>query len=109
MLLTGGYIKSIVAVGWSVWTCNSKSMQVYADQGTLLGSQEEAADLASKLTAAEQREAALKAALADEQAARQSDAQLAAGKDAKASADLQAASEKVHSVLGLVHIQQMLL
>lgn len=70
-------------------------MQVYADQGILLGSQEEAADLALKLTAAEHREVALKAALADEQAARQSDARLAAAKDAKASADLRAAAEKV--------------
>lgn len=70
-------------------------MQVYADQGSLLGSQEEAADLASRLTAAEHREAVLKAALSDEQASHQSDARLSAAKDAKASADLQAAAEKV--------------
>lgn len=95
ILLIGGYVKSIVTLGWSIWTCNSKSMQVYADQGSLLGSQEEAADLASRLTAAEQREAVLKAALSDEQASHQSEARLAAARDVKASADLQAAAEKV--------------
>lgn len=88
-------MKSIVTLGWSIWTCNSKSLQVYADQGSLLGSQEEAADLASRLTAAEQREAVLKAALADEQASHQSDAKLASARDAQAAADLQAATDKV--------------
>lgn len=88
-------MKSIVTLGWSIWTCNSKSLQVYADQGSLLGSQEEASDLASRLTAAEQREAVLKAALSDEQASHQSDARLAAARDTKASADSQAAAEKV--------------
>ena len=92
-------MKSIVALGWTIWTCNSKSMQVYADQGSLLGSQEEAADLASRLTAVEQREAALKAALSDEQAARKSEAQLAAAKEEKASANLQAGVEKVRAIL----------
>ena len=95
MLLSGGYVKSIVTLGWSIWTCNSKSLQVYADQGSLLGSQEEAADLASRLTDAERREAVLKAALSDEQASHQSDAELAAARDSKASADLQAIVEKV--------------
>ena len=95
MLLSGGYVKSIVTLGWSIWACNSKSLQVYADQGSLLGSQQEAADLASRLTAAERREAVLKAALSDEQTSHQSDARLAAARDAKASADLQAATEKV--------------
>ena len=95
MLLSGGYVKSIVTLGWSIWTCNSKSLQVYADQGSLLGSQEEAADLASRLTDAERREAVLKAALSDEQASHQSDARLAAARDSKASADLQAIVEKV--------------
>ena len=76
-------------------------MQVYADQGSLMGSQEEAADLAARLTAAEQREAALQAALSDEQAARQSGAKLAAAKDATASADLPAAAEKVSALLAL--------
>lgn len=90
-------MKSIVTLGWSIWTCNSKSLQVYADQGSLLGSQEEAADLASRLTAAEHREAVLKASLSNEQAAHQSDARLAAAQDAKASADLQAAADKVKS------------
>ena len=94
-LLSGGYVKSIVTLGWSIWTCNSKSLQVYADQGSLLGSQEEAADLASRLTNAERREASLKAALLDEQTSHQSDASLAAARDAKASADLQAAAERV--------------
>ena len=88
-------MKSIVALGWSIWTCNSKSLQVYADQGSLLGRQEEAADLASRLTAAEHREAGLKAALSAEQASHQGDARLASARDAKASADLQAATEKV--------------
>lgn len=88
-------MKSIVTLGWSIWTCNSKSLQVYAEQGSLLGSQQEAADLASRLTAAEHREAVLKAALANEQASHQSDARLALARDAKAAADLQAAADKV--------------
>lgn len=88
-------MKSIVTLGWSIWTCNSKSLQVYAAQGSLLESQEEAADLASRLTAAEHREAVLKAALSDEQASHQSDARLAAARDAQAAADLQAAADKV--------------
>ena len=95
MLRSGGYVKSIVTLGWSIWTCNSKSLQVYADQGSLLGSQEEAADLASRLTDAERREAVLKVALSDEQASHQSDARIAAVRDSKASADLQASVEKV--------------
>ena len=95
MLLSGGYVKSIVSLGWSIWTCNSKSLQVYTDQGSLLGSQEEASDLASRLTAAENREAVLKVALSDEQTSHQRDASLAAARDAKASVDVQAAAEKV--------------
>ena len=95
----GGYVKSIVSLGWAVWTCNSKTMQVYTDQGSLIGSQEAAADLASKLTAAESREAALKAALTEEQAGRESEAALAASKDAKMSADMQAAADKVTTIV----------
>ena len=109
MLLSGGYVKSIVSLGWSIWTCNSKSLQVYTDQGSLLGSQEEAADLASRLTATENREAVLKAALSDEQTSHQRDARLAAARDAKASADLQAAAEKVILLLLTSCLTQLLL
>lgn len=79
-------------------------MQVYADHGSLLGSQEEAADLASRLTAAESREAVLKATLADEQASRRNEAELASARATKATADLQASADKV-LILGWLTLQ----
>ena len=88
-------MKSIVSLGWSIWTCNSKALQVYADQGSLLGSQEAAADLAQRLTAAEGREDALKAALSSEQLSHQAEVKEAAARDAHAAADAKAAEEQV--------------
>ena len=88
-------MKCIVSLGWSIWTCNSKAMQVYADQGSLLGSQDAAADLARKLTAAEAREAALKVALSNEQLSRQAEAKQAAARDAKAALHASEAEQKV--------------
>ena len=70
-------------------------MQVYADQGSLIGCQQEAAGLASRLAAAESRQDALKAALADEQASRQNEAKLAATRNAAAVAEKQMAADKV--------------
>ena len=88
-------MKCIVSLGWSVWTCNSKTMQVYSDSGSLLGSQEEAADLAHQLAAAEGREAALKAALLSEQTGRQSEAKQAAVRHAEAADAAKQALNKV--------------
>lgn len=79
-------MKSIVSLGWSIWTCNSKTVKVFADQGSLSGSQRESAELASKLAATESREAALKLALGNEQHSRQAEAAQAADRDAKARA-----------------------
>ena len=95
-------MKSIVSLGWSIWTCNSKALQVYADQGSLLGSQEAAADLAQRLTAAEGREDALKAALSSEQLSHQAEVKEAAARDAHAAADAKAAEEQVTAWLCLV-------
>lgn len=88
-------MKSIVSLGWSIWTCTSKALQVYADQGSLLGSQEATADLARQLTAAEAREANLKSALANEQLSRQAEAKQAAARADEAVSDAKEAEEKV--------------
>ena len=88
-------MKCIVSLGWSVWTCNSKTMQVYSDSGSLLGSQEEAADLAHQLAAAEGRETALKAALLSEQSGRQAEAKQAAVRHAEAADAAKQAQDQV--------------
>ena len=93
--LEGGYVKSMVSLGWSIWTCNSKTIRVYADQGSLQGSQEAAADLAGQLAAAQGREASLKLALASEQRSRQNEASETTERDAKAAAAAEAASKQV--------------
>ena len=93
--VAGGYVKSIVSLGWSIWTCTSKTLQVYADQGSLLGSQEAAADLARQLTAAEAREANVKSALANEHLSRQAEATQAAARADQALSDAKEAEEKV--------------
>jgi len=93
--VAGGYVKSIVSLGWSIWTCTSKALQVYADQGSLLGSQEAAADLACQLTAAEAREANLKSALTNEQLSGQAEAKQAAARAGQALLDAKEAEEKV--------------
>lgn len=99
----GGYVKCIVSLGWCIWTCNSKAMQVYADQGSLLGTQEEAADLAQRLAAAEEREAAVKAALSAEQASRQAENQQAAVRDVEAAAAAKHAEAQVQCCF--LHLQ----
>lgn len=86
----------MVSLGWAIWTCNSKTIKAFADQGSLLGSQQESADLASRLAAAESREAALKVALANEQHSRQTEAAQAAERDAKAAA----AAEEIKRQVG---------
>ncbi len=91
----GGYVKSIVALGWSIWTCNSKTMQVYADQGSLLGSQETAAGLTRQLAASQSREAALKLALSNEQSSRQNEAKQAEARNVQAASAAMEAQEKV--------------
>ena len=45
-------------MGWGVWTCNSKSMRVYADQGHLQAQQQQSQQLQQQLQAALTREAA---------------------------------------------------
>ena len=99
VIAAGGYVKSIVSLGWSIWTCNSKSMRVFADQGSLLGSQQASAELASQLAAATSREAALKTALANEQRSRQDEAAQAADRAAKAA---DAAEKRERQVLAIV-------
>ena len=88
-------MKNIVSLGWSIWTCTSKALQVYADQGSLLGSQEAAADLARQLAAAEAREANLKSALTNEQLSGQAEAKQAAARAGQALLDAKEAEEKV--------------
>lgn len=88
-------MKSIVSLGWSIWTCTSKALHIYADQGSLQGSQEAAADLARQLAAAEAWEANLKSALANEQLSRQAEAKQAAARADQAVSDAKEAEEKV--------------
>ena len=71
---------------------------MYADQGSLLGSQEAAADLARQLTVAEASEAHLKSALANEQLSRQAEARQAAARADQAVSDAKGVEEKVSTV-----------
>lgn len=100
----GGYVKSIVSLGWSIWTCNSKTMKVFADQGSLLGSQHKSAELASKLAATEGREAALKLALSNEQHSRQAEAAQAAERDAVARAAAEELRTQVYTTATAVRL-----
>ena len=83
-------------------------MKVFADQGSLLGSQHESAELAGKLAAAEQREAAVKLALGNEQHSRQAEAAQAADRDTKAKSAAEELRTQVHTNSSAVRLSYMM-